>query len=338
MRILFTFLLSVIGIFSLNSLTICQTITANHSSVSLFESVPDSVIREIRSTYRIFYGHTSHGSQIVTGMGMLAEEDSLYRVNDGAGSLSIAEYGSDLGHLGDTAWADVTRQQLDQPGNDFNVVVWSWCGGVSDNTVEGIATYLATMSHLESEYPHVRFIYMTGHLDGTGPTGNLYLRNNQIRQSTTYHGDLLFDFADIESYDPNGGYYPDETDACSWCADWCNSHACPACGDCAHSHCFNCYQKGKAFWWLLAQMIGWDNTNCCVGITGDVNMSGQPVPDLSDLSMLIAYLTITPRLSLPCIGEANVNSDSELRVDLSDLSLLIASMVSLPKPMLPNCR
>jgi hypothetical protein len=334
----FQFLLTIVAVLCLANNGVGQTITANHTSVPLFESIPDSVIREIRSTYRMFYGHTSHGSQIVTGMSMLMSEDTLYRFNDGEGSLSIQEYGSDLGHSGDTAWAEVTRQRLDQPGNDINLVVWSWCGGVSDNTVEGIATYLAAMSHLESEYPNVKFIYMTGHLDGTGSTGNLYLRNNQIRQSTTAHGDLLFDFADIESYDPNGVWYPDETDACAWCADWCSSHGCPTCGDCAHSHCFNCYQKGKAFWWLLAQMIGWDNTNCCVGVTGDVNMSGQPVPDLSDLSMLIAYLTITPKPSLPCIGEANVNSDAELRVDLSDLSLLIASMVSLPKPILPDCR
>jgi hypothetical protein len=27
--------------------------------------------------------------------------------------------------------------------------------------------------------------------------------------------------------------------------------------ECAHSHCFNCYLKGKAFWWLLARMAGW---------------------------------------------------------------------------------
>ncbi|MBK7140536.1 MAG: hypothetical protein IPH75_00480 [bacterium] len=322
---------------SLTGVSVGQSITANHTSVPLFESIPDSVVREIRSNYRIFYGHTSHGSQIVTGMQMLMSEDTLYRVNDGDGSLSIEEYGSDLGHLGDTSWAQVTRQRLDQPGSDINVVVWSWCGGVSDNTVDGIATYLAKMADLELDYPNVKFIYMTGHLDGTGPTGNLYLRNNQIRQSTTYHGDVLFDFADIESYDPDGVWYPDETDACAWCADWCSSHGCPTCGDCAHSHCFNCYQKGKAFWWLMAEMIGWDSTNCCVGVRGDVNMSGNLSPDLLDLSLLIAYLTTSPKPFLPCIGEANVNGDAGSLIDISDLSLLIWSLVAPPRPVLPNC-
>ena len=37
------------------------------------------------------------------------------------------------------------------------------------------------MSGLEAEFPAVRFVYMTGHLDGTGLQGNLHQRNEQIR-------------------------------------------------------------------------------------------------------------------------------------------------------------
>ena len=39
------------------------------------------------------------------------------------------------------------------------------------------------MNQLENEYPNMRFIYMTGHLDGTGSSGNLHQRNEQIRAS-----------------------------------------------------------------------------------------------------------------------------------------------------------
>ena len=72
------------------------------------------------------------------------------------------------------------------------------------------------------------------------------------------HEKWLFDFAHIESYDPDGNYYPDESDGCGWCEDWCETHDCPECGGCAHSHCYNCWQKGKALWWLLGRITGWE--------------------------------------------------------------------------------
>ena len=214
-------------------------------------------MEEAKANFQIFYGHTSHGSQIVTGMNML---------DTGSGTLSIEENdGVDLGHEGDLGWVDITRDVLDRPASDINMVMWSWCGGVSDNTEEGIDAYLDAMNELEGEYPGVVFIYMTGHLDGTGPSGNLYVRNNQIRDYCTVNDKILFDFADIESYDPDGDYYPDGSDWCEWCETWCATHTCPDLDcvdddDCQHSMCFNCYQKGKAFWWMMARIAGWSGS------------------------------------------------------------------------------
>ena len=71
------------------------------------------------------------------------------------------------------------------------------------------------------------------------------------------NGKWLYDFEDVESWDPAGAYYPGTDDSCPWCSSWCQSHTCQATVECAHSHCFNCYLKGKAFWWLLARMAGW---------------------------------------------------------------------------------
>jgi hypothetical protein len=60
------------------------------------------------------------------------------------------------------------------------------------------------MTQLEEDYSGITFVYMTGHLDGSGPQGNLHLRNEQIRQYCRENNKVLYDFAAIESYDPDG--------------------------------------------------------------------------------------------------------------------------------------
>lgn len=77
------------------------------------------------------------------------------------------------------------------------------------------------------------------------------------------------------------------------------------------------------------------SNSCCIGTTGNVNKSAFEAPDLSDLSLLISYLTVTPRPALPCTQEANVNNVGT--TDLSDLSLLISYLTVSPRPALPNC-
>jgi len=227
---------------------------ADHTAASAFDALPAQYVDTAQSRFHIFYGHTSHGSQVITGLDMVAATHAGYPA---AAGLDITEYDGDLGTQGDLAWVDVTRNALAEPGNHINLVLWSWCGGMSQNTPEGTDAYLAAMNRLAGDYPGVTFIYMTGHLDGGGRSGDLYRGNNQIRDYCAAHDKILFDFADIESYDPAGDYYPDGSDACEWCATWCASHTCPSCVECAHSQCFNCYQKGRVFWWLLARLAGW---------------------------------------------------------------------------------
>ncbi len=85
----------------------------------------------------------------------------------------------------------------------------------------------------------------------------------------------------------------------------------------------------------IAEFYASVTAGCCAGTTGNVNGSAFETPDLSDLSLLISYLTQTPRPTLPCLEEANVNGSSV--IDLTDLSMLIAYLTTTPRPVLPSC-
>ncbi len=240
-----------------------------HTSLSV---IPEASIQAAKTNLRLYFGHTSHGSQIMTGIDMLRSD--LLDYNGGAGTLQIREGGGDLGNPDTTAWAATTRAQLNGATNDRNVVMWSWCGQLSWLDAATVQRdYLDNMQSLERDYPNVKFIYMTGHLDGTGPAGDLARNNELIRSFCRANGKTLFDFADIESYDPDGNYYLDleANDNCdyvdpissqtrNWAVDWCAAHPteCLSCNDCAHSQCLNCQRKGKVFWWMMARMAGWN--------------------------------------------------------------------------------
>ena len=245
----------------------------DHSDATL-EKLSTSEIENAKQKLHIAYGHTSHGSQLVSGMsGLVDFKGVLYTFNNGGtnGALDLRDTpfsgASDLGNPNRTAWADATRNYLNNNG-DINVIIWSWCGQVSSATEEDINTYLNLMTELEEDFPDVIFVYMTGHLDGSGEEGNLNQRNEQIRNYCSAHNKYLYDFEDIESYDPDGEtnyMLLNANDACeydsdgndsrdaNWAVEWRDAHTQDVdwyqCGS-AHSDALNANQKAYAAWAL----------------------------------------------------------------------------------------
>lgn len=250
---------------------------ANHTLTGHWQEIPTEIINQVVDNSRIYYVHTSHGSQLITGLSQVHDIDNRFPDLNYYPYQIVDQVGNDLGYEGDTSWAAPTRTYLDAYP-ECTIVMFSWCGGVSYNTEAGIDIYLNKMNSLEAQYPNVAFVYMTGHLDGDGPSGNLYQRNNQIRQYCIANSKVLYDFADIESYDPDGTYYPDVNDACEWATDWCDDpgNGCDNGCDCAHSHCFNCRLKAQTFWCLLAYLEGWRPTA--------IDLQTQNMPDSYTLS------------------------------------------------------
>lgn len=256
-----------------------ESVIIDHNCIDI-NKVPKKFIDKAKTDFKIAYGHTSHGSQIVSGMEALKASSPLYRYakNGKAGKiLSLWDYtpSGDLGNPDRTSWADRTRELLQSNGKDRNLIMWSWCGQVGSATEADIENYLKLMSDLEKEFPKVKFVYMTGHLDGSGKDGNLNKRNEQIREFCRNNGKILFDFADIESYSPTGDVNYMElfgTDGCTykqggamhnWAEEWLAAHpeseiVLP--GTAAHTNPLNGAMKGRAFWWMLARLSGWDGS------------------------------------------------------------------------------
>ncbi len=270
----------------------------DHSCTDL-DVVPDTAITKAAADLHIAYNHTSHGSQLVSGMNALASfpdyGDTYQWSDNGTAGLDLDDYGipcndSDLSQgdyidgNGVTPWVTCTRAFLDNAANaHINVVMWSWC------SIHGhdAQRYVENMEILVTEYPNVDFVFMTGHAQGQGEDmtpDSVHYNNQLIRAHTQAHGRILFDFADIEAYDPDEAYFWDlflqdnlDYNGGNWAVEWISANpgseldqlttgdgvnGYDGLGSCAHSASpsdatLNCILKGRAAWWMFAELAGW---------------------------------------------------------------------------------
>lgn len=287
-----------------------EPIIINHLHTDITQ-IPQSAIEQAKAKLHIAYGHTSHGSQLTTGMtGLvafangggkgLALPTNIFSWNNGGsgGALDLHDgaMGGDVGYY--PQWVNNTRTYLNNPANaDVNVVIWSWCGQVSGKYAAGTlgSEYLQPMAQLELDYPNVTFVYMTGHVDIWNDANNK-AANQMIRDYCLANGKVLYDFADIEHYNPDGQYFEYVNDNCdyydaagghklgNWATLWQSTHTqgvdwynCSS----AHSEPLNANQKAYAAWWLWASLGGWSGP---VTENADVPMMNNPMTLLFGLT------------------------------------------------------
>ncbi len=317
-----------------------QALIIDHTCTNI-DAIPEYWIDQAKQL-TIHYAHTSHGSQVNSGAenwesmypfysftrrasgseGLPAVEDPpalrMYDGNPPETYITPEDYWSTEGGR------DRTRAVAGTGNYDYSM--WSWCGQQSSNSYATTRTYLEVMRDFEDEYPGMRFILMTGHTDGSGEGGNLNLRNQQVRDFANSNGMVLFDFADIESYDPAGEYFLNQgcTDSGAysggnWPAEWCAVHPgndlCDSCS-CAHSTSLICNLKGRAFWWMMARLAGWNGY-----VPGDANYDGYVDHEDYDLfADCMAGPGVPPSPTMTtentCLGAFDLDPDDD--VDLND--------------------
>ena len=281
-----------------------SAIIADHAIINMvrYNQIPVEAIEQAKSKLHIAYDHTSHGSQIIGGMDDLNQfmenngsQLGLYTYNDGGidGALDLKDDFTDVSDLGYyPEWVYATRKYLGWNclvegdysagtpayNSDYNVIIWSWCYLYAAEA--SINDYLAAMIKLIEDYPQVNFVFMTAHANGTGESGPVHYWNRYIRQFCIDNNLILYDFYDIELYDPDGNYFGDKrvTDECyydndppydsgellgNWAIEWQNYHIentdwypCYS----PHSQPVNANMKAYAAWWLFARLGGWDGT------------------------------------------------------------------------------
>lgn len=260
-----------------------QPLVIDHTCENL-DLIPPEWIDAVQETMRLHYAHTSHGGQLTTGLERIEDDDPAYDVEIGycylpssPGAFCIFD-----GQEGETYitpelyWQsdegmDYTRDVLnDNPS--INTSMWCWCTQLDYYSEAEVEAYLDSIAVLESEFPGVTFVRMTGNAQAEGSDGyNRYLRNEQIREYCIANEKVLFDFADLDCwwFDPSTQEWEHHTydyggeDVPSEHPEFHGDEA-------GHTTYESCEQKGRAVWWMMAVLAGWEGIGLEQGSWGSI--------------------------------------------------------------------
>jgi len=236
-------------------------------------------IDSVQANQKWHCAHTSHGSQLTTGLQRIEDDDPQYSIARGSSSLPTEADALCIfdGQEGDTyispdeywqtkSGMDKTRDVLNH-NPTLTVSQWSWCTQLDSYSDGDVEAYLDSISVLEAEFPNVTFVYMTGNAQATGSNGyNRFLRNEQIRQYCTANNKVLYDFADLDAW-----WYNPDTEEWEHNTYEYEGHTVPVehehfnGSEAGHTTYESCEQKGRAVWWMMARLSGWEGVTLMIG-------------------------------------------------------------------------
>jgi len=347
----------------------------NQAHLEDLKSIPPEWIDSAKANLRIVYWHTSHGGHITTGMSRLdafmGGNGTYARAEEKLpGVLYLVDYFGDL-CAGQETWPQTTRDYLDDAANqDINVVMWSWCQILGHDGDEDPG-YCSKMDSLIAEYGPggtkitsgdrtvpVRFVFMTGHVNGQGEEGRTNEINNYIRNHCMANDRILYDFADIESWDPDDNYFLDDyvDDACTylvngertgnWAEEWIvgkvkmdgeddTLHNEPNGGDwyqctAEHSHPLNANLKAYAAWNMFARLAGWKILVTSIDVQGEggdttintyqgaLQLTAEVLPAEADDTTISWHVNNVT-------GEASISQDGLLQAFSNGIVMVVAT-------------
>ena len=235
--------------------------------------IPSAWIDSVQKHIRLHYAHTSHGHQLTRGLELIEAADAAYAfelayqslpsvpaalcIFDGQESLT---YVVPEDYWNSSTGMNNTRNVL-RNNSSINMSMFCWCTQMDGASAVYVQAYLDSMSKLETEFPNVTFVYMTGNAQATGGGGyNRHQRNEQIRQFCKNNDKVLYDFADLDCW-----WFNPNTRQWEYSTYLYNGNVVPVQhphfngNEWGHTTLESCEQKGKAFWGLFVSIGGWRN-------------------------------------------------------------------------------